>query len=42
MDGNYDARREAYSTAMKNMFKQIPTTMPKPIIPIQKIRKLMT
>ena len=27
LDNNYDARRVSYSTSMKDMFKQIPTTM---------------
>ena len=34
LDENYDARRVAYITAMKDMFKQIPTTMTRPLIPI--------
>ena len=42
LDGNYDARRVAYITAMKEMFKQIPTMMTKPLFPIQKVQKLMT
>ena len=32
----------AYSTSMKEMFKQIPTTMMKLIHQIQKVQKLMT
>ena len=36
LDDNYDARRVAYITAMKYMFKQIPTTINKTIIPKQK------
>ena len=39
---NYDTRRVAYITYMKNMFKQIPTTMTKPLVPKQKVQKLMT
>ena len=39
---NYDARRVAYSTATKEMFKQIPTTMTEPLITKQKVQKLMT
>ena len=39
---NYDARRVAYTTAMKEMFKQIPQTMIKAITPKQKVQKLMT
>ena len=39
---NYDARYIAYSTAMKEMFKQIPATMTKPLIPRKKVHKLMT
>ena len=38
----YDARRVAYITAMKDIFKQIPTTMKKPLSPRQKVLKLMT
>ena len=29
LDNNYDTRRVAYSIAMKDLFKQIPTTMTK-------------
>ena len=32
-DDNYDARRVAYITAMKDTIKQIPITMTKPLIP---------
>ena len=39
---NYEARRVAYSTDMKGMFKQIPTTMTKPLIPEQNVHKFMT
>ena len=41
-DENYNARRVAYSTDMKEMFKQIHTTMTKPLSPRQKFQKLMT
>ena len=41
-DDNYDARRVAYITATKDMFKKIPQTMIKAIIPKQKVQKLMT
>ena len=33
LEENYDARRVAYSTAMKDMFKQITTTMTKALSP---------
>ena len=42
MDKNYDSRRVAYSTDMKDMFKQIPTTMIKPLSPRQTFQKLIT
>ena len=42
MDDNYYARHVAYSTDMKEMFKQIPTTIIKPLIPRKKFQKLMT
>ena len=42
LDNNYDSRQVAYITATKDMFKQIPTTMTKAIIPKQKVQKLMT
>ena len=42
LDDNYDTRHVAYITAMKDMFKQIPTTITKPLIPRQKVQKLMT
>ena len=41
-DKNYDARCEPHITDMKEMFKQIPQTMSKPITPKQNIQKLMT
>ena len=40
-DANYDARCVAYITDMKEMFKQIPQTMSKPLTP-NKFQKLMT
>ena len=39
---NYDARRVVYSTAMKEMFKQIPTKVTKQLIPIQKVQERIT
>ena len=42
LGNNYDAIRVAYSTAMKNMLTQIPTTMMKPLSQRQKAQKLMT
>ena len=39
---NYDARRVAYITAMKKIFKQIPLTTIKAFTPKQKFHKLMT
>ena len=42
LDKNYDSRRVAYSTAMKDMFKQIPTMMTKTLSTRQKVHKLMT
>ena len=42
LENKYDARRVAYSTAMKDMFKQIPKTMTKSLSPKQKVQKLMT
>ena len=41
MEENSDARRVSYRTAMKEMFKQIPTTMTKPLSPRKKVHKLM-
>ena len=41
LDKNHDARRVAYITAMKEMFKQIPTTITKPLSPRQKVQKLI-
>ena len=42
LDYNYDARHVEYITDMKEMFKQIPTIMTKPLIQRQKVQKLMT
>ena len=42
LEENYDAIRVVYITAMKKMFKKIPTTMTKPLSPKQKVQKLMT
>ena len=42
LDKSYDAWLVAYSTAMKEMFKQIPKAMTKPLSSIQKVQKLMT
>ena len=42
LDENYDARRAAYSTAMKYIFKQIPTIMKKPLSQRQKVHKRVT
>ena len=42
LDDYYDARRVAYSTDMKEMFKQITTTMTKPLSTRNKVQKLMT
>ena len=41
LEENYDARCVAYITSMKEMFKQITTTMTKPLIPKQKVQKHM-
>ena len=42
LDENYDNRRVDYNTAMKEMPRQIPTTMTKPFSPRQKVEKIMT
>ena len=42
LENNYDARRVAYITAIKEMFKQIPLTMIKELNPKQPPQKLMT
>ena len=42
LEENYDARRVAYITAMKEMFKEIPLTMIKALTTKQKVHKLMT
>ena len=39
---NYDDRRVAYITAMKDMCNKIPQTMIKALTPKQKSQKLMT
>ena len=41
LDNNYDARRVAYSTDMKDVFKQIPLKMIKSLTPKQKAQKHM-
>ena len=41
-DENYDARCVAYTTAMKETFKQIPQTMSKPLTPKQKVQEFVT
>ena len=38
---NYGAICVAYSAAVKEIFKQIPTMMTKPLSPGQKVQKLM-
>ena len=42
LDENYDARSVAYITDTKEIFKKIQTMMTKPLIPRQKVQKLMT
>ena len=42
LDENYYARHVAYRNSMKEMFKQRPTTITKPLSPRQKYQKLMT
>ena len=42
LENNYDYRRVAYRTAMKEMFKKITTTMTKPLIQKQKAQIFMT
>ena len=42
LGNNYDSRRVAFSSDMKEMLKQIPTTMTKPLSPRQKVHKLTT
>ena len=42
LEYNYDARCVAYRTAAKEMFKQIPTRMIKPLIPRKKAQKIIT
>ena len=41
LDENYDARRVAYITAMKDMFKQITSTMTKTLSPRKNVQKLV-
>ena len=41
-DENYEARCVSYITDMKEMFKQMPQTVSKPLTPKQKFQKLMT
>ena len=41
MEENYEVRCGMYNKAMKDIFKQIPTTMTKTLIPNQKFQKLM-
>ena len=41
LEENYEVRYGMYNKAMKDMFKQIPTRMSKPLIP-KKIQELMT
>ena len=41
-DKNYDAIRVAYITAMKEMLRQIPTNMMKPLSQRKKPQKLIT
>ena len=42
LEDNYDARHVAYSTDMKETFKQIPTTISKPLSPRKKLQIIMT
>ena len=42
LETNYDARRVAYITDMKETFKQIPLTITKSINTKQKVHKLIT
>ena len=42
LEDNYDARRVAYITDMKEMFKKIPQTMIKSLTPKQKFQTHMT
>ena len=41
LEDNYDARRVAYITDMKEMFKKIPLMMINALTPKQKVQKLM-
>ena len=42
LDENYDARNLAYITIMKQMFKQISTTMTKSLSPKQSVQAIMS
>ena len=42
LEDNYEIRSGMYNKATKDMFKQIPTIMSKPLSPKQKVQKLMT
>ena len=42
LEDNYEKRSGIYNKFMKEMFKQIPTTMSKPLSPKQKVQKIMT
>ena len=42
LDDNYDSRRVAYITSVKDIFRQTPLTMIKALTPKQKVQKLMT
>ena len=42
LDKNYETRSKAYNTAMKEMFKKIPTMITKPLSQKQKVQKFMT
>ena len=42
LEENYDARRVAYITDMKDMFNKIPLTMIKALTPKQKPQKVMS
>ena len=42
LDYNYEVIFEMYNKSTKEMFKQIPKTMTKQLIPKQKFQKLMT
>ena len=42
LDHYYEVRCGMYNKSMKQMFKQIPTTMSETLSPEQKVQKLMT